>query len=75
MDETRAVHLTELGKTVAEETYERHMTFQGLLEELGVAKETAAADACEMEHAVSQESYEALKQLAEERKRKAKEGL
>ena len=64
MDETHAVHLTEIGKTVAEETYERHMTFQQMLEELGVAKEIAAADACEMEHAVSPESYEALKWLS-----------
>ena len=39
---------------------------QQMLEELGVAKEIAAADACEMEHAVSPESYEALKWLAEQ---------
>ncbi len=67
MDETHAVHLTELGSTVAEETYERHMTFQQLLEGLGVSRDTASADACEMEHVVSPESYVALKQLAAQR--------
>lgn len=67
MDETHAVHLTGIGRTVAEETYERHMTFQQMLEELGVSRDTASADACEMEHAVSPESYMALKRLAVQR--------
>ena len=44
---------------IAKATYERHQTFQTLLEELGVDGKTAAADASLMEHAVSPESYEA----------------
>ncbi|MDE7351598.1 MAG: metal-dependent transcriptional regulator [Acetatifactor sp.] len=66
VDGTYEVHLTEKGRLIAEDTYERHNTFCRLLTGLGVDKKTAAADACEMEHAVSRESYEALKILAEE---------
>lgn len=66
MDETHEVHLTERGQRIAEETYERHNTFRQLLTGLDVDEETAAADACQMEHAVSRESYEALKNLTAE---------
>ena len=68
LDEGHEVHLTGLGKKVAQATYERHQTFQSLLENLGVDGKTAAADACLMEHAVSPESYEALKELAKRKK-------
>lgn len=68
VDETHEVHLTERGHRIAEETYERHNTFRQLLTGLGVNEKTAAKDACEMEHAVSRESYEALKALVDSRK-------
>ncbi len=64
LDDLHEVHLTEKGKQIAEDTYERHNTFRQLLTGLGVDEKTAAADACEMEHAVSPTSYEALKRLA-----------
>lgn len=60
MDDAREVHLTEKGMRIAEETYERHNTLCQLLTELGVDEKTALSDACEMEHAVSNESYQAL---------------
>ena len=63
MDDAREVHLTEKGMRIAEETYERHSTFCQLLTELGADEKVAASDACEMEHAVSNESYRALKAL------------
>lgn len=66
-DDTHEVHLTEKGRRIAVETYERHNTFRQLLTGLGVDEKTAAADACQMEHAVSRESYEALKNLAAEK--------
>lgn len=66
VDESHEVHLTEKGRRIAKETYERHDTFRRLLTGLGVDEETAAADACQMEHAVSRESYRALKNLAAE---------
>ena len=62
------VHLTDKGQTVARETYERHQTFQSLLEDLGVDGKTAAEDACQMEHAVSPKSYEALRRWTNRKK-------
>ena len=67
-DENHAVCLTEAGLKIAKATYERHQTFRTLLENLGVDGKTAATDACLMEHAVSPQSYEALKELAEKKK-------
>ena len=55
-------------QTVARETYERHQTFQSLLEDLGVDGKTAAEDACQMEHAVSPKSYEALRRWTNRKK-------
>lgn len=60
MDDAREVHLTEKGYADCGKTYERHNTFCRLLTELGVDEKTASSDACEMEHAVSNESYQAL---------------
>lgn len=57
------IFLTNEGQTVAENTLKKNRMFKELLTELGVDEETAAADACEMEHAVSAESFEALKML------------
>ena len=70
VDDAYEVHLTVKGRRVAEDTYERHDTFRRLLIGLGVDDKTAAADACEMEHAVSKTSYEALKMLVEKRMEK-----
>ena len=68
LDSTREVHLTDKGQAVARETYERHQTFRSLLEELGVDGKTAAEDACQMEHAVSQKSYAALRKWTNRKK-------
>lgn len=73
LDETHEVHLTDTGRKIAEATWERHQTFQALLENLGVDGKTAAADACRMEHAVSPESYRALKKLAKGKKADGRE--
>lgn len=67
-DENHAVCLTKAGLKIARATYERHQTFRTLLEDLGVDGKTAAADACLMEHAVSPESYEAIKGLTKRKK-------
>lgn len=60
MDQNRLVYLTEAGVSLAKEIYERHQTFRELLLRLGVDPETAARDACEMEHSVGQESFAAI---------------
>ena len=58
--------LTESGLDIAKKIYERHTLISGLLVRLGVSEETAAADACKIEHAISDESFEAIKRLFEQ---------
>ena len=53
--------LTATGKEVAEKIYERHRYLTKVLMEMGVDEETAAQDACRMEHVISDESFEAIK--------------
>ena len=53
--------LTESGKVIAEKIFERHTVLSRLLIKMGVSDETATADACKMEHAISDESFEAIK--------------
>lgn len=53
--------LTELGREVAMKMYDRHRLLTEFLMELGVSEETAADDACKIEHHISDESFEALK--------------
>ena len=53
--------LTEEGKKLASDTYERHTLISQWLVELGVSPETASADACQIEHDLRQESFDALK--------------
>ena len=55
------ITLTETGLAVAEKIYARHTLLVELLVKLGVNPEIAAADACKMEHSLSDESYEAIK--------------
>ena len=61
MDKDGSLALTETGKAIAEKIFERHTMLSKLLIKLGVSEETAAADACKMEHAISDESFEAIK--------------
>ena len=60
MDDGGFLHLTDLGRSTAEKIYERHTVLTRLLTYLGVSEETAAADACKLEHAISDESFEAI---------------
>ena len=61
-----ALTLTESGLEVANKIYERHRVITALLTALGVDPEVAADDACKMEHHISDESFAALKQHAEQ---------
>ena len=60
-----AITLTEQGLSVAMSIYERHTLLSNLLQTLGVSEETAAKDACKLEHAISDESFQALKNYIE----------
>lgn len=56
------ITLTDSGREIAEMIYERHTLLSSWLERLGVDPEIAAQDACKMEHVISKESFEAIKQ-------------
>ncbi len=55
------ITLTDEGRLVATKTYERHRVITKFLVSIGVPEEIASADACKMEHHMSDESFEALK--------------
>lgn len=55
------ITLTDAGLEIAEKIYERHLILTQFLVELGVDSETAAADACKIEHDISAASFEKLK--------------
>ena len=61
MDSTGYITLTEAGRRRAEDVLERHTILADLLMRIGVRKETALADACKVEHDLSEESFEAIK--------------
>lgn len=62
MDENHFLHLTNEGRKVAEEIYERHCFFTERLIAAGVDPKTAEVDACRIEHAISDESFSKLKE-------------
>ena len=68
MESDGAITLTEKGQQIAEKIYERHTVLTELLIRMGVSEETAAVDACKLEHAVSDESFQAIKRFAAELK-------
>ena len=67
MDEDHFLHLTDIGREVAEKIYERHQFFTEQLMAAGVDRETAEQDACRIEHAISESSFRQLKIAAEKK--------
>ncbi len=66
VDEKGHLTLTEQGRAVAERTFERHRLLKEVFVRLGVDEEIADADACKIEHHISDTTMEALKRhLAE----------
>ncbi|MGP1418834.1 MAG: metal-dependent transcriptional regulator [Sphaerochaetaceae bacterium] len=63
IDTQGAIRLTKSGLSKASGIYERHTTISAILEKIGVSKETAAEDACRVEHYISDETFSALKKL------------
>ena len=61
VDKDGSITLTQSGQEIAEKIYARHTLLTRLLIHIGVSEETAAEDACKLEHAISDESFEALK--------------
>ena len=68
MDEDHFLHLTDVGREVAKKIYERHCFFTEQLITAGVDPKTAEADACRIEHTISQDSFEKIRRAHEQGK-------
>lgn len=60
-DKEGFIRLTDIGREVAERTYEKHCFFTQLLVNAGVEPKAAEQDACRMEHAISDDSFQKIK--------------
>ncbi len=65
MNDSGFITLTESGMKIAQTVYERHEVLTAWFTELGVDPEIAEADACKIEHVISQESFDAVKKHIE----------
>ena len=63
VDEDGYITLTDEGRYVADKMYDRHKILTDFLISLGVTEEVATADACKIEHHISDESFDALKKF------------
>lgn len=61
IDSNSHLHLTKTGKDIATKIYERHTTLTDFFKSMGVSASTAEADACKIEHDLSDETFTALK--------------
>ncbi|MGC6173065.1 metal-dependent transcriptional regulator [Lacrimispora sp. 38-1] len=61
VDEDGYITLEKAGYEIASQIYDRHKTIMNLLITAGVSKETASEDACRIEHVISNESYQCIK--------------
>ena len=64
MDKDGLITLTPAGMEVADHIYNRHKVLTELFERIGVSPEVAAADACKVEHDLSDETFERLQEHA-----------
>lgn len=62
VDSKGYIELTEKGRKVATTIYDRHSTLSSFFESIGVSSETAANDACRIEHVISDETMEKIKE-------------
>lgn len=69
-DKDGYLFLTDEGKAVAKKIFERHTIISDLLIKLGVDEETATEDACKIEHDISDKSFSAIKDFAQNHNKK-----
>ena len=60
-NDSGCLELTDEGRKIAENTYERHTVLTQFFISIGVSEQIAAEDACKIEHDISEEAFEALK--------------
>ena len=63
VDNNGFITLTEVGLSLAENIYERHVIITTFLQNIGVEKSVADEDACRIEHVISKETFEAIKKI------------
>ena len=68
MDDDGFLHLTVIGREIAEKIYERHLFFMEQFIAAGVDQETAEQDACRIEHAISQDTFEKIRDAHKQEK-------
>lgn len=68
MDENGYITLTDTGSAVAQRIYTRHRVLTQLLTDIGVGEETAAADACKIEHDLSNETFQKIREYADKQR-------
>lgn len=61
MDSDGLLHLTEEGRQAASGVYERHTVLRDFLVQIGVSEQTAAEDACRVEHVISAQTFECIR--------------
>ena len=61
VEDNGALVLTDAGEELAKKIYERHTVLTELFMKFGVSEETAVADACKIEHIISDETFSAVK--------------
>ena len=66
VEDTGNLRLTDAGREIGEKIYARHKLLTQLLVRMGVDQETAAEDACKMEHAISDVTFEAIRKHMEQ---------
>ena len=71
IDDQGYISLSESGRGIAENIYERHVVLTAFLEGMGVKKQTAEEDACRIEHIISDEAFKKIKQYINENGDKA----
>lgn len=62
IDNDGYINFTKIGKDIASSIYEKHTTLTNFFVNLGVNKEIAAQDACKIEHYISDETFNAIKE-------------
>ena len=71
-DDFGILSLTDAGREVAETMYERHTLLSAFLSSIGVSSETAAEDACKIEHYISAETFDAIKEFVQKMEKEGK---
>lgn len=67
INEHHEIDLTDAGREIAERIYERHIVISKILMKIGVEETTAVKEACRIEHVISQDSFEKLKETLKDK--------